>query len=72
MGLFVLDLEKPPTRKSSVKAAIANLELYLQELDGCNNNHYEHLLIFAENYIEKARKNDGLSDYDNLTRDDII
>ena len=56
MGLFVLDLEDPPTRKSRVNAAMANLELYMQELDGVNENDYEHLLIIAHGYLEEAIK----------------
>ena len=54
MGLFVLDLERPPTRQTRVKAALANLELYLQEFNGINENDYDHLLIIANNYLQQA------------------
>jgi len=54
MGLFVLDLEDPPTRQSRVNAAIGNLELYLQEAEGVNENDYKHLLVIASNYLEQA------------------
>lgn len=54
MGLFVLDLEDPHTRKSRVNAALGNLELYLQEINGVNENDYEHLLIIAHGYLSDA------------------
>ena len=58
MGLFVLDLEKPQTRKSRVKAAIGNLEIWLEEFDGGNNNDYDHLIQFAHGYITEALNGD--------------
>lgn len=56
MGLFILDLEDPPTRQSRVNAALGNLELYLQEYNGVNENDYEHLIIIAQGYLEDALK----------------
>ena len=70
MGLFVLDLEKPQTRKSMITTAVANLNLYLEELE--SGNDYDHLLSFANDYLKQAINDDGLSEYDHLTRDDII
>jgi len=70
MGLFVLDLENPQTRKSMITAAIANLNLYLEELE--SGSHHDHLLSFANDYLTQAINDNGLSKYDNLTRDDII
>ena len=70
MGLFVLDLERPQTRKSMVTAAVGNLNLYLEELE--TGSDYDHLLEFAYGYLQQAREDDGLSQYDHLTRDDII
>ena len=52
MGLFVVDLEKPKTTRSKVKAAIGNLELYLVESE--NNVGYEYLLDIASGYLEQA------------------
>lgn len=78
MGLFILDLEEPHTKNSRVKAAVANLELYLQELNGVNENDYDHLLIIAQGYLDDALKEIEPGnirfgdDYDNLTRDDLI
>ena len=72
MGLFVLDLERPHTRKSYVTAAVGNLNLYLEELNSRSGNDYEHLLKIAEGYLKQAIAEDGLSQYEDLTRDDII
>lgn len=52
MGLFVLDLERPKTRKSLVTAAMANLKLYLEELE--TGQDFDHLLNFAEHYLAEA------------------
>lgn len=54
MGLFVLDLKKPQTKKSMVTAAIGNLNLYLEELESSNDYDNEYLLTFARNYIALA------------------
>lgn len=47
MGYFVLDLEEPATKQTRIKAAIANLELYLESGE-------DYLLTFAEKYISDA------------------
>ncbi len=70
MGLFVLDLKRPQTRKSLVTAAVGNLNLYLEELNSRNGNDYEHLLTIADGYLKQAI-DDGLVP-EHLTRDDII
>ncbi len=54
MGLFVLDLEKRPTRKSRIITAVANLNLYLEELE--TGQDYDHLLELSKNYIALAIK----------------
>ncbi len=72
MGLFVLDLEKPQTKKSLVTAAVGNLNLYLEELNGRNGNDYDHLLTIADGYLKQAINDDGLSKYEGWSRDDII
>ena len=72
MGLFVLDLKKPQTRKSLVEAAAGNLNLYLEELNSRSGNDYEYLLKIADGYLKQAIDDDGLSQYEGLTRDDII
>lgn len=68
MGLFVLDLEDPPTRQSRVNAALGNLELYLQEYNGVNENDYDHLLTIAHNYLEQAIN--GIPDSEEWLRDE--
>ena len=77
MGLFVLDLEDPHTKASRVNAAIGNLQLYLQELNGVNANDYDHLLIIAHGYLDDALKeikpgNIRFGNDDDWTRDDIV
>ena len=60
MGLFVLDLNRPHTRKSLVTAAVGNLNLYLEELNSRNGNDYEHLLTIANGYLKEAIDDDDI------------
>ena len=52
MGLFILAIED--TLEDDVGSAIANLQLFLEELE--NGSKFLHLLEFAESQILDAKK----------------
>lgn len=60
MGLFIIDMATPPTVQSRLEAAIANIELFVEETRGyyqdeMGNSPLFYLLEdFAKSYIEKA------------------
>lgn len=51
MGLFVMDMEELQTKRSHVKAAIDNLELYLEQNP---EEDYDYLIDIASGYLDRA------------------
>ena len=56
MGYFIIDTSEKPTVESSLQTAIANIELYKEQVVN-GNMTYDYLITgFATNYLEKAIK----------------
>ena len=60
MGLFVLDLKSPANSTTRVEAAIANLELYLEQ----NNPDYDYLILIAQSMLDDAIRMAGVENED--------
>lgn len=52
MGLFVMDMAKNKTPRTSIETAIANLELYLQQ--NPDDPDYQYLILLAKTNIDNA------------------
>jgi len=53
MGIFILDLDEPQTVDSRLKAVVANIELYLAELDVGKRNDYL-ITGLAKSYLDEV------------------